>query len=71
MLINTLIVVLMSLCGIVLGIIMFEIRKIRDRLHLVEGGQASLISTMQFIKEFVTDFKDVHVRLVKLESSRR
>lgn len=70
MIINLLILAIMALCGVMMGIILWEIRKVRDRLHKVEGGHESVVSTLAFIRDFISDFKDVHPRLVKLETAR-
>jgi len=68
MLVNVLIMVIMSLAGVVMGIILFEIRKVRERLHKIEGGYGAIEGHLKYMNDWLENFKDVPTRLTKLET---
>lgn len=68
MLINFLIMIVMALSGVLMGIILKDLRNIRDRLHKIEGSNSSILTHIEFFNRWLGDLKDVHERLAKLEA---
>lgn len=66
-LVNYLIIALMSLCGILMAIVLYEIRQVRERLHRMEGQHGSILTHIEFLNKHLDAIKELYGRVNKLE----
>jgi hypothetical protein len=67
MLLNVLIMVIMALCGVLMAIILYEIRQVRERLHKMEGQHGTILTHIEFLNKHLDAIKELYGRVNKLE----
>jgi hypothetical protein len=66
-LLNVLIMVIMALCGVLMAVILYEIRQVRERLHKIEGSHGSILTHIEFLNKYLDNIKELYGRVTKLE----
>lgn len=66
-LLNVLIMVIMALCGVLMAVILYEIRQVRERLHKIEGSHGSILTHIEFLNKYLDSIKELYARVTKIE----
>jgi hypothetical protein len=59
--------VIMALCGVLMAVILYEIRQVRERLHKIEGSHGSILTHIEFLNKYLDNIKELYGRVTKLE----